>query len=112
MDRGVKQLISQALESKAKAFHTRIEGVVQNYMYMQSHPQRQDKHLRKYKTVDTKEEAKPSTSEVISDISQLIPVPSSSGTILLLVTAKAEVDQTCRSLQGFLVDFALGYHPV
>ena len=80
LDRGVKQLISQALESKAKAFQTRIEGVVQNYIYMQKHPQRQDKQPRKHKMVDNKEETKPSTSDVISDISQLIPVPSSSGT--------------------------------
>ena len=78
LDRGVKQLISQAVESKAKAFHTRIEGVVQNYLYMQNNPQKQDKQPRKHKMVDGKEETKLSTPEVISDISQLIPVPSSS----------------------------------
>ena len=80
LDRGVKQLISQALESKAKAFQTRIEGVVQNYIYMQKHPQNQGKPARKLRMVDSKEETKPSTSEVISDISQLIPVPCSSST--------------------------------
>lgn len=80
LDRGVKQLISQALESKAKAFQTHIEGVVQNYIYTQKHPQNQDKSTRKHRTVDSKEDTKPLTSEVISDISQLIPVPCSSGT--------------------------------
>lgn len=77
MDRGVKQLISQALESKSKAFQTRIEGVVQNYIYMQKHPQNQDKQNRKRKTGDDKEENKPSVP--ICDISQLIPVPSTTG---------------------------------
>lgn len=79
MDRGVKQLISQALESKSKAFQTRIEGVVQNYIYMQKHPQNQDKQNRKRKTGHDKEENKQSVSEVICDISQLIPVPSTTG---------------------------------
>ena len=86
LDRGVKQLISQALESKAKAFQTRIEGVVQNYIYTQKHPQNQDKQTRKRKTVDEKEETKPSTSEVISDISQLIPVPCTAGTVAMETT--------------------------
>ena len=79
MDRGVKQLISQALESKSKAFQTRIEGVVQNYIYMQKHPQNQDKQNRKRKMGHDKEENKPSVSEFICDISQLIPVPSTTG---------------------------------
>ena len=86
LDRGVKQLISQALESKAKAFQTRIEGVVQNYIYTQKHPQNQDKQNRKRKTVDEKEEAKPPTSQVISDISQLIPVPSTTGIVAVETT--------------------------
>ncbi|XP_074615307.1 uncharacterized protein LOC141874800 isoform X2 [Acropora palmata] len=47
---------------------------------MQNNPQQQDKHPRKHKVVDGKEETKLSTPDLISDISQLIPVPISSGT--------------------------------
>ena len=79
LERGIKQLIAQALDSKAKVFQTRIEGVVQNYIYTKQHPQAQDKHNRKHKTLDEKEDTKSFSSDtkhdVISDISQLIPIP-------------------------------------
>ena len=81
LERGVKQLISQALESKAKSFQTRIEGVVQNYIYTQHHQQNQEKQNRRHKASDEKADmsAKSSTSEakqnVVNDITRLIPVP-------------------------------------
>ena len=79
LERGIKQLISQALDSKSKVFQTRIEGVVQNYIYTQNHPRAQEKQNRKHRTVDEKEDTKSSSSDtkydVISDISQLIPIP-------------------------------------
>ena len=79
LERGIKQLIAQALDSKAKVFQTRIEGVVQNYIYTKKHPQAQEKHNRKHKTLDEKEDSKSSSSDakhdVISDIRQLIPIP-------------------------------------
>ena len=85
LERGIKQLIAQALDSKAKVFQTRIEGVVQNYIYTKQHPQAQEKHNRKHKTLDEKEDTKSSSSDtkhdVISDISQLIPIPGLPGTV-------------------------------
>ena len=85
LERGIKQLIAQALDSKAKVFQTRIEGVVQNYIYTKQHPQAQEKHGRKHKTLDEKEDNKSSCSDakhdVISDISQLIPIPGPPATV-------------------------------
>lgn len=85
LERGIKQLIAQALDSKAKVFQTRIEGVVQNYIYTQQHPQAQEKQNRKHKTLDEKEDTKSSSSDikhdVISDISQLIPIPGLPATV-------------------------------
>ena len=85
LERGIKQLIAQALDSKAKVFQTRIEGVVQNYIYTKKHPQAQEKHSRKHKTLDEKEDSKSSSSDakhdVISDISQLIPIPGPPATV-------------------------------
>ena len=86
LERGIKQLIAQALDSKAKVFQTRIEGVVQNYIYTKQHPQAQEKHSRKHKTSDEKEDSKSSSSDakrdVISDISQLIPIPGPPATVV------------------------------
>jgi len=85
LERGIKQLIAQALDSKAKVFQTRIEGVVQNYIYTKQHPQAQDKHNRKHKTLDEKEDTKSFSSDtkhdVISDITQLIPIPGPPTTV-------------------------------
>ena len=88
LERGIKQLITQALDSKAKVFQTRIEGVVQNYIYTQQHPQNQEKQRQKekqkHKTVDEKEDTKPSSDTkhaVISDISELIPIPGPPSTV-------------------------------
>lgn len=83
LERGIKQLISQALDCKANVFQTRIEGVVQNYIYTQKHPQSQEKPTRKYKTLDedTKSSSSDSKHGVICDISQLIPVPGPPSTI-------------------------------
>lgn len=85
LERGIKQLIAQALDSKAKVFQTRIEGVVQNYIYTKQHPQAQEKQNRKHKTLDEKEDSKSSSSDakhdVISDISQLIPIPGPPATV-------------------------------
>ena len=80
LERGINQLISQALDTKAKGFQTRIEGVVQNYIYTQNNPQNQDKQNRKHKTVDEKEDSKSNSSSDfkhagICDISDLIPIP-------------------------------------
>lgn len=86
LERGIKQLITQALDSKAKVFQTRIEGVVQNYIYTKKHPQAQEKHNRKHKTSDEKEDNKSSSSDVkrdiISNISQLIPIPGPPATVV------------------------------
>ena len=86
LERGIKQLIAQALDSKAKVFQTRIEGVVQNYIYTKKHPQAQEKHNRKHKTSDEKEDIKSSSSDakhdVISDISKLIPIPGPTATLV------------------------------
>ncbi|KAL9982258.1 hypothetical protein ACROYT_G004283 [Oculina patagonica] len=85
LERGIKQLISQSLDSKSKVFQTRIEGVVQNYIYTQGNPQATDKQNRKHKTVDEKDNTKSTSSDskhnVISDISQLIPIPGPSTTV-------------------------------
>lgn len=83
LERGIKQLISQALDCKANVFQTRIEGVVQNYIYTQKHPQSQEKPTRKYKTLDedTKSSSSDSKHGVICDISQLIPVPGPPSTV-------------------------------
>ena len=94
LERGIKQLIAQALDSKAKVFQTRIEGVVQNYIYTKQHPQAQEKHSRKHKTLDEKEDSKSSCSDakhdVISDISQLIPIPGPPGTVTAKTTEAAD----------------------
>lgn len=86
LERGINQLISQALDTKAKGFQTRIEGVVQNYIYTQNNPQNQDKQNRKHKTVDEKEDSKSNSSSDfkhagICDISDLIPIPGLTSTV-------------------------------
>ena len=104
LERGIKQLITQALDNKSKVFQTRIEGVVQNYIYTQNHPQRQEKQIRKHKTVDDKDDIKSSSSDtkhdVISDISQLIPIPGPSSTVAKATEAadkKLGVQDTSKS---------------
>ena len=79
LQRGVERLINQTIDQKAKSFQTRIEGVVQNYLY-ESNREKRERYRRPNRVSESKCETKTSGSEALSSssksdniISQLLP---------------------------------------
>lgn len=94
LQRGVERLIKQTIDQKSKSFQTRVEGVVQNYLY-ESNREKRERFRKPNRVSESKNEMKSSGSEAASskiDASQLLTSKSIS-TLTAPTVSKTELHE-------------------